>query len=283
MKLFFIDHTKNSCYNLLKDRRDRMKKIGKILFTFLFMTVGIAGIGNVSARELQFKYDSSYYEYYLTGGNDKLDMQIIESSNDIINKAVAEFYTEASGAEKVNIVPFSFTVQNGKTWDSKTDNATMYINIPKELNLEKSDQIYLMRINSSDGSKYVYDIGEKYPGVYLIKNYTDIKSATESATIFGKNISADFLSNQFAVLETSDFEATGTTYYALITCKGEVPIVTPPTKPTPTNPTQPTPTEPTTVENPKTADVSSQLYIVIGAICLAGVVGLGVKFAKANK
>lgn len=279
MNLFFIDHTKNSCYNLLKDRRDRMKKISKILFTFLFMFVGIVGMGNVNAQELKFKYNTSYYEYYMTGGNDKLDMQIIENSNDIINKALAEFYTEASGAENVNAVPFAFTVVDGKTWDPDTDKATMYINIPKELNLDVTDQIYLMRINSSNGYKYVYDIGDKFPGLYTIKSYNDIKSVAESATIFGKNKSDDYLSNQFAVLETSDFETTGTTYYVLITCKGQEPVIIP-------EPTQPEPTQPTTsttVENPKTADVSSQLYIVIGAICLAGIIGLGVKFVKANK
>lgn len=257
-----------------------MKKIGKILFAFLFTVVGIFGMGTANARELELKYNNSYYEYYMVGGSDKIDMQIVEGSNDIINKAVGEFYTVDSGAIKVNIVPFAFSVKSGITWDSSVDKATMYINIPTELNLEQSDQIYLMKINPSNGHKYVYDIGSKYPGVYSIKGYDDIKSITNSATSFGKKLSTDYLSNQFAILETSDFEATGTTYYILITCKGTEPIK--PTQPTqPTKPTQPT--EPTTIENPKTADVSSQLYIVIGAICLAGIAGLGVKFAKSNK
>ena len=37
------------------------------------------------------------------------------------------------------------------------------------------------------------------------------------------------------------------------------------------------------IENPKTADAGNHLYIMISVIALAGIAGLGVKFAKSNK
>lgn len=302
MKLFFIDHTKNSCYNLLKDRRDRMKKIGKILFTFLFMIAGIVGMGNVNAADYQIRFDNDYFEYYLTGGNNKLDMEIVSGEQDIFKRAINHFYPDDLTSSIVDVVPFKFTVKDGSTWDASTDSATMYINIPQLFNYEKDNgkSIYLIRIKEIDGQvqTYAHDIGNIYTRNYEIKDYNDIKSAITSSVSHGKSLptSGDYFTNKYAVLTTSEFNTTGTTYYMLITCKGEKttpteptkPTEPEPTKPTPTEPTkpeptQPTPTEPTTVENPKTADVSSQLYIVIGAICLAGVVGLGVKFAKANK
>ena len=263
-----------------------MKKIGKILFTFLFMVVGLFGMGSVNAANYEIRFDNDYFEYYMTGGNNKINMEIVQGDPEIIKRAID------LTSNIVDVVPFKFTVADGKTWDPSTDSATMYINIPQLFQYEKDSgaSVYLVRIKEIDGEvqTYAHDIGTIYSRNYEIKDYNDIKAAIASNTSSGKSLptSGDYFTNKYAVLQTSEFNTTGTTYYMLITCKGQK---TPPTEPEPTKststePTKPTePTEPTTVENPKTADVSSQLYIVIGAICLAGVVGLGVKFAKANK
>ena len=117
---------------------------------------------------------------------------------------------------------------------------------------------------------------------YDIKDYNEVSSAFSSDSIVSKatsTIETDYFTDKVAVFNTTEFDETGTTYYMLITCKGEIQNPTQPTNPT--NPTQPT--NPTTVENPKTADVSSQLYIIIGVICLIGIIGLGTKFAKSSK
>lgn len=281
-----------------------MKKVGKILFAFLFTVVGVFGMGTANAEGYQIRFDNNYYEYYMTGGNNKLDMNIVSGEEDIFKQSINHFYKSGlASSQIVDVVPFEFKVKDGETWDSTTDSATMYINIPKNFNIEKDggQSIYLIRIKVIDGEIQTYahkieSSSASYSRLYEIKDRSSIESiiTSNNVTSSGKNLSTDYFTNQFATLQTSEFNATGITYYMLITCKGELPPE--PTKPTPTNPeptkptepepTQPTPTvptEPTTVENPKTADVSSQLYIVIGAICLIGIAGLGVKFAKANK
>ncbi|MCI8777775.1 MAG: hypothetical protein HFI87_01280 [Bacilli bacterium] len=266
-----------------------MKKIGKILFAFLFTVVGIFGMGTANAEDYTIRFDNQYYEYYMTGGNGKLDMSIANGEQDIFKQAIAHFYRDSLTSQIVDVVPLEFKVKDGQTWDSKTDSATMYINIPKNFNMgyDNGQSIYLLRIKVIDGEIQTYahkiqSSSASYTRLYEIKDRSSIESiiTSNNVTSSGKNLSTDYFTNQFATLQTSEFNATGTTYYMLITCKGEVPPE--PTKPT--NPTEPTqPTETTTIENPKTADVSSQLYIVIGAICLAGIAGLGVKFAKSNK
>ncbi len=275
-----------------------MKKIGKILFVFLFTVVGIFGMGTAKAEDYQIRFDNNYYEYYMTGGNDKLDMNIVSGEPDIFKKAINHFYKSGLSSKIVDVVPFAFNVIDGQTWNSSTDSATMYINIPKALNLgyDNGKLVYLIRIKEIDGEIQTYahkieSSSADYTRLYEIKNRSSIESIINSSSVekFGKNLSTDYFTDQFATLQTSEFNQTGTTYYMLVTCKGEVtpepttePTTKPTTKPT-TEPTKPTEPEPTTVENPKTADVSSQLYIVIGAICLIGIVGLGAKFVKANK
>ena len=61
------------------------------------------------------------------------------------------------------------------------------------------------------------------------------------------------------------------------------PTTTTTTTTTTIKPVDPTTTTTTTIENPKTADMGNQLYIVLGVICFAGIVSLGAKFAKSSK
>lgn len=44
-----------------------------------------------------------------------------------------------------------------------------------------------------------------------------------------------------------------------------------------------TSTSTTTIKNPETGETNSQVYLILGVICLVGIVSLGTKFAKANK
>ena len=252
-----------------------MKKIEKILLAFVFMFVGLFGIQNVDAA-LAVKYNKENYDYFFTGSN-KLDMNLVTTENSVINTAISKFYTAASGAEKVNVVPFKFNVKSGSTWES-TDKITMYINIPNELNLDDSTHIYLMKIDAATGAYKVYSVDGQFNGLtYSIKSESEISDFLQNQmridTVNGKNIREN-LSNKFAVLETSDFSTTGDTYYALITCKG---------KEITTTTTVPNQTTTTTIENPKTFDANNQLYIVIGVIGLVGIIGLGVKFASSSK
>lgn len=266
-----------------------MKKFEKILFTFVLMVVGLFGMGNVNADTLSVKYNKANYDYFLTGSN-KLEMSLVTTENSIINNAISRFYTAASGAEKVNVVPFKFNIKSGSTWES-SDKATMYINIPNELNLDDSTHIYLMKIDGTTGNYKVYSIDNQFNETYAIKSESDIQSARNSAVLGEKQIDngLNYLSNKYAVLETSDFNTTGDTYYMLITCKGKeltttttTTTTTRPGETTTTTTTQPSETT-TTIENPKTFDASNQLYIVIGVIGLVGIIGLGVKFASSNK
>ena len=251
---------------MLKIGEVEMKKIEKILLAFVFMFVGLFGIQNVDAA-LAVKYNKENYDYFFTGSN-KLDMNLVTTENSVINTAISKFYTAASGAEKVNVVPFKFNVKSGSTWES-TDKITMYINIPNELNLDDSTHIYLMKIDAATGAYKVYSVDGQFNGLtYSIKSESDVQNARNSLVIGEKkkDNGLNYLSDKFAVLETSDFSATGDTYYALITCKGkEVTTTT------------------TTIENPKTFDANNQLYIVVGVIGLVGIIGLGVKFASSSK
>ena len=262
-----------------------MKKLTKILFTFMIMVVGLFGMGNVNAQELQVKYITEAYDYYLTGTN-KLNMKLIPSSNDIINKAVAKFYQDNSGAQVVHAVPFEFSLKEGQTWDANTDKATMYIRIPNELLKAAGDysNTYIVRINTATNTNLAHDIGTKYDRSYLLKDYTTVKSILNNTTItsVGTLDKANFFTDNYAVLETSDFEKTGTTYYMLVVCNPTV-VVPPTTTTTTTKPIDPTTTTTTTIENPKTADMGNQLYIVLGVICFVGIVSLGAKFAKSSK
>ena len=165
----------------------------------------------------------------------------------------------------------------------------MFINIPKTFNLDKKDHIYLMRIKSG-GDYDVYEIGDKLqqktPRKYEIKDYNSVKAEIEGDSVVskGSNLKDDYFSNQYAVLETGDFESTGDTYYVLITCQG-IELTTSSTTITTTATTTTTtkPSQTTTVENPKTGENSNQLYFIIGVIGVIGIAGLGIKFAKANK
>ena len=258
-----------------------MKKIEKILLAFVFMVVGLFGMGSVNAAELSVKYNVSSYEYFFDGSSQKLNGSLVTEKNDVINTAISKFYTAASGAEKVNVVPFKFNVKSGSTWES-TDKITMYINIPNELNLDDSTHIYLMKIDAATGAYKVYSVDGQFNGLtYSIKSESEISDFLQNQmridTVNGKNIREN-LSNKFAVLETSDFSTTGDTYYALITCKGKEITTT-----TTTTTTVPNQTTTTTIENPKTFDANNQLYIVIGVIGLVGIIGLGVKFASSSK
>ena len=268
-----------------------MKKIEKILLAFVFMFVGLFGIQNVDAA-LAVKYNKENYDYFFTGSN-KLDMNLVTTENSVINTAISKFYTAASGAEKVNVVPFKFNVKSGSTWES-TDKITMYINIPNELNLDDSTHIYLMKIDATTGVYKVYSVDGQFNGLtYSIKSESDVQNARNSLVIGEKkkDNGVNYLSDKFAVLETSDFSTTGDTYYALITCKGKEVTTTTTTTTTTTVPNQtttttttvPNQTTTTTIENPKTFDANNQLYIVIGVIGLVGIIGLGVKFASSSK
>lgn len=256
-----------------------MKKIGKMLFTFAFMVVSLFGMNSVNAQALDITYNNVSYEYYMTGGNGKIEMDIIKANNDVINAAISNFYPETSGASDVNVIPFTFTVKDGMTWDSSTDKATMYIRIPQVFNLEKSDKIYILKVNTADNSNVAFHSDNTGANHYDIKNLTDIQSVIDlnGVVSYEKIDATNYFTDKYAVLETGNFNSTGTTYYMLVTCHGVEP--TPVPTPTPT----PDPTTTTTIENPKTADAGNQLYILIGVVGLAGIIGLGVKFAKASK
>ena len=265
-----------------------MKKIEKILLAFVFMFVGLFGIQNVDAA-LAVKYNKENYDYFFTGSN-KLDMNLVTTENSVINTAISKFYTAASGAEKVNVVPFKFNIKSGSTWES-TDKITMYINIPNELNLDDSTHIYLMKIDATTGAYKVYSVDGQFNGLtYSIKSESDVQNARNSLVIGEKkkDNGLNYLSDKFAVLETSDFSTTGDTYYALITCKGKevtttTTTTTVPNQTTTTTTTVPNQTTTTTIENPKTFDANNQLYIIVGVIGLVGIIGLGVKFASSSK
>lgn len=262
-----------------------MKKIAKILFTFMIMVVGLFGMGNVNAQELQVKYITEAYEVGLIG-TDKFDVNVITSENDIINKAIAKFYPESSGAQVVHAVPFKFTLNEGQTWDANTDKATMYVRIPNDLLHAAGDysKTYIIRINPTNNTNKQKS--------YEIKDYESLKKipgnesvSTEKPIQIGSG-NQNYFTDNYAVLETSDFDATGTTYYMLVVCNPtgvQQPPTTTTTTTTTIKPVDPTTTTTTTIENPKTADMGNQLYIVLGVICFAGIVSLGAKFAKSSK
>lgn len=278
-----------------------MKKIEKILLAFVFMVVGSFGIGNVKANTYDVKIDNQYYEYYLVSGNNKLEMNVVSDSLDKYKEAAAKLFNNEVTSGVLNIVPIEFKVKSGMTWDSSTDSATMYINIPLAFNLDKSEKIYLVKFKTVDGEirNTVYYLDSSKNRVYEIKDYNDVKSAITSSNVksFGKIDVQNYFSNKYAVLNTSNFESTGSSYYMLITCSdAKVTTTTTTTTTTKSTTTTTTTTKPgetttttipnettTTIENPKTYEVNNQLYIVIGIIALAGIVGLGVKFAKASK
>ena len=136
------------------------------------------------------------------------------------------------------------------------------------------EHVYLVRI-SANGTNSAYSINNRYNNnkIFEVKSKADIQSAIESATVSGINAMDGYFSGDFLVANLSDLNPTGTTNYMLIACFDNAPVTTTTTITTTT----------TTVENPKTADVGNQLYIVLGTVCLVAIVGLGVKFAKANK
>ncbi len=257
-----------------------MKKISKFLFTSLFAVVGIFGMVNVKADELPVVKLNEKYEFYLKDSTNKLTMEVASGDTSIFETAVRKFYPAESGATGAYYVPLNITVKDGETWNSASDSATLYINIPNYLEAKDKasgtnfEHIFLVRV-SANGTNSAYSINNRYNNnkIFEVKSKADIQSAIESATVSGINAMDGYFSGDFLVANLSDLNPTGTTNYMLIACFDNAPVTTTTTITTTT----------TTVENPKTADVGNQLYIVLGTVCLVAIVGLGVKFAKANK
>ena len=315
-----------------------MKKVFNIFISLIFLSYSIFLISGVEARDLNIRKDTEFYEYYWKSTDDKLVMSI--SDNEIFTKAIDQFYKEPTNVERADVLPLEFTVKDGNTWDSNSDVATMYINIPALFDVEKKEsQIYLVRIKQKNDELILtaYDIGSTYEHTYSIKNKSnienEIKSLNSKLSLGSVNGVDSYLSDQFAVLTTSDFNSTGTTYYMLVVCNSNFKFTTStssttksttssttksttssttksttssttksttksttssttssttksttqPTSSSTTIPSTSNTTTTTTIENPKTADTRSQLYVVIGVMSLVGIIGLGIKFAKSSK
>jgi hypothetical protein len=221
-----------------------MKK--KITMFLAIMTIFL-GIGKASALTGIEEMNASIN---ITGNNsDKLDVTVYADTNDVMNQAIERFYSQ-NPSSKATVVPFGVTVKGGQTWTNDSDLATLSINVPKEFNTDRKDGIYLLRITQNlEGvvSYRAYSITEQ--GGFTLANFVPADNIVGTMSI-----------------DLNNLETTGTTYFVLITCHAvDVPDV------------------PETPENPETLDMETTSYIVIGAICLVAIIGLGSKFALANK
>lgn len=268
-----------------------MKKISKFLFTSLFAVVGIFGMGNVKADEIPAVKLNEKYEFYLKDSTNKLTMEVASGDTSIFETALRKFYEADKTPNGAYYVPLNITVKNGETWNSASDSATLYINIPNYLEAKDKasgtnfEHVYLVRI-SANGTNSAYSINNRFNNnkIFEVKSKADIQSAIDSATVSGIKPMEGYFSGDFLVANLSDLNPTGTTNYMLVACVYGTQQTTTTTQQTTTTQSKITEsTTTTTVENPKTADVGNQLYIVLGTVCLVAIVGLGVKFAKANK
>ena len=286
-----------------------MKKFGKILFTFAFFIVGVFVLNPLRAFAAIPIYnysdlEVSSYEYALVNNaSGKISsfgvtdgLAGLSGHTDNYQAALRNFYGSSSGASSVGSALYTFRVADGQTFGS-SDSATVRIRIPQAYldinnfaNGTAAEHVYLVRFND-DLSSHVstYSIKGK-----LQNDNTFAPVAGTTMEIKQGNFATDisvirddsFLSDYYVEFTTNDISSTGVTYYGLVICNAPEYVPTEPEEQQPVTTTTTTTTTTvvtTTVENPKTLDGNSQLYIVIGVIGLVGILGLGAKFAKSSK
>ena len=268
-----------------------MKKIKNLLFILMLMLFSVFGLSSANALTINKIY--KHTETVLAGSAFFSSVGSIDG-NANFDSAVDYFYSTGFGNHEtgtVEIVPLEVNVaQDSINFSIKIPESFFVHHNSVDEALSKIKFSKLDLVNGEYRFEPVFDITHEYDydttgyTFKIRKGYYDSNSNIDGPVPFVEDDNGDY----YVMVETNfkdrlgNFPSIGSkVYYALTICytEDEPEPVTPTTTTTTTTTTVVT----TTVENPKTLDGNSQLYIVIGVIGLVGILGLGAKFAKSSK